>query len=94
MIASGSTSISVYWIDDDGYRSIASGFSYALLSIIGSRLLLNLRDVGDRDVIIRCRGEKITTLSDMRFASALTYESGEKSGSFHNDVRLKTTSVV
>lgn len=93
MIASGSTSITVYWIDDDGYRSIASGFSYALLSIIGSRLLHNLREVRERDVIVNGNCVKNATLSDMRFASALRYGSGEKSGFPNNDVHFTGNTV-
>lgn len=76
MIASGSASVIAYWIENDEYRSIASGFSYALLSIIGSRLLFNLKEVGERDVIINSGGGQHTTLSGIRFASALTADHG------------------
>jgi len=78
VITSGSTSILAYWVDNEGYRSIASGFSYALLSIIGSRLLFNLREVGKRDDILNGIGGKLTTLSDMRFTSTPSDGSGEK----------------
>lgn len=49
-------------LENDEYRSIASGFSYALLSIIGSRLLFQLKEIGERDVIINSSGgQPITT---------------------------------
>lgn len=76
MITSGSASTTAYWIENDEYRSIASGFSYALLSIIGNRLLFNLKEVGERDVIINSGGGQHTTLSDIQFASTPTVDHG------------------
>lgn len=71
MLVSGCTSIVAYWIDDDQFRAVASGFAYAIPCIIGSRLLINLKDVGEKDTLYMLGGTR-RTLSGMVFGDINT----------------------
>lgn len=71
VIVSGCTSIMAYWIDDDNFRSAASGFAYAIPCIIGSRLLVNLKEVAEQDSLYALGGAR-GTLSGMVFGVAAT----------------------
>lgn len=42
-------SISVYWVEDGFFSDLVSGFVYSGLCVVGSRILLSLRDVAERE---------------------------------------------
>ena len=70
VLSSGFTSIILYWIDDDFYRALASGFAYVIPCIIGSRLSTNLAEVGEVGLVTsKDNGMNHATMSDMRFTS-------------------------
>lgn len=59
-----------YWIDNDNYRATASSFAYAIPCIIGSRLLMNLKEAGEKDSSAMISKGTRGTLSGMVFGVA------------------------
>ena len=76
VLACGVVNISVYWVVGTEFISVASVFVIPVVCIVGSRVLLNLREAADQNVIYNGEMLKVNNdaesagqvFSEMRFA--------------------------
>ena len=76
VLACGVVNISVYWVVGTEFISVASVFVIPVVCIVGSRVLLNLREAADQNVVYNGEMLKVDNnaesagqvFSEMRFA--------------------------
>lgn len=82
VLACGTVNIAVYWVNSTQFLSVASVFVIPVLCIVGSRVLLNLREAAGTRVVVSSAYKRVPgreresdvhqssgqVVSEMRFA--------------------------